>query len=843
MTTTTTTVPNTPTSTTITESTAPHGDRYDAIAVESKWRDRWAQDQLYRAPDPAEWDPNKPKWYALTMFPYPSGDIHVGHWYAMVPADAAARYRRMTGHTVLFPMGFDAFGLPAERAAIRRDIHPYTWTMGNIERMRGQIQTMGTMFDWSREVITCQPDYYKWNQWFFVRLFKHGLAYRAKAPVWWDPEAQTVLANEQVIDGKSEYTGAEVYRRDLEQWFFRITDYAEELLDFSKLDWPERTKTLQRNWIGRSTGAAVTFHTEGGDPLEVFTTRPDTLWGATFMVLAPEHPLVDKITTPEQRGAVEQYKEATSRETEIDRQNTEKEKTGAWTGAYAINPVNGARVPIWIADYVLVTYGTGAIMAVPAHDERDLQFARKYGLDVIVVVQPGGGTFDAATMTEAYPGDGRMVNSGPLNGIATGESKAAAISWLETKGIGRARVTYRLRDWLISRQRYWGTPIPMIYTQDGQIVPVPESDLPVLLPPDAAFRATGESPLRTHPGFANTVSPIDGTPARRETDTMDVFMDSAWYMYRYVSPHFDEGTEAGPIDPKHKAWLPVDLYTGGIEHATMHLLYARFFAKAARDMGIIDFDEPFTRLFHQGIILGPDGNRMSKSRGNVINPDDYVLKDGTDIYRLALMFRSPWEMGGPWQESNVDGARRFVGRAWGAVEAVPDTSAGEAAAEDVRALRRVTHQTIRKATHDMETFGFNTMVSALMEFVNALIKARETDVVQTAAYREATEMLALMLAPIAPHLAEEMWARLGQPYSVHQQSWPQWDPDLARDEEVTIPVQVNGKVRDRLTAAPDATEETLRAAALASPRVQELLSGREPKKVIVVPGRLVNIVG
>lgn len=839
MTTTTTTTPTNPE----TEGGATRTDRYDATAVERKWRDRWEQDQLFRAPNPDQWDPNKPKWYALTMFPYPSGDIHVGHWYAMVPADAAARYRRMTGHTVLFPMGFDAFGLPAERAAVRRNVHPYTWTMDNIARMRGQIKMMGTMFDWSREVITCQPDYYKWTQWFFVRLFKHGLAYRAKAPVWWDPEAQTVLANEQVIDGKSEYTGAEVYRRDLEQWFFRITNYAEELLDFSKLDWPERTKTLQRNWIGRSTGAAVTFHTEGGDPLEVFTTRPDTLWGATFMVLAPEHPLVDKITTPEQRAAVEAYKTATSKETEIDRQSTEKEKTGVWTGAFAVNPVNGARVPIWIADYVLVTYGTGAIMAVPAHDERDLQFARKYGLPVIVVVQPVDGGLDAATMTEAYPGDGRMVNSGPLDGIATGESKTAAIRWLEAKGLGQSRVTYRLRDWLISRQRYWGAPIPMIYTQDGQVVPVPERDLPVLLPTDAAFKPSGESPLKTHASFVNTVSPIDGTPARRETDTMDVFMDSAWYLFRYVSPHFDAGPEAGPINPADRPWLPVDLYTGGVEHATMHLLYARFFTKACRDMGIVDFDEPFVRLYHQGIILGPDGNRMSKSRGNVINPDDYVFKDGTDIYRLALMFRSPWEQGGPWQESNVDGARRFVGRAWGVIEAIPETSTGEADKDDVRALRRATHQTIRKVTHDMETFGFNTAISALMEFVNALTKARETNVLHTPAYHEAVEMLALLLAPTAPHLAEEMWARLGKPYSVHQQSWPSWDPDLARDEEVTIPVQVNGKVRDRLTAAPDATEEMLRAAALASPRVQELLGGREPKKVIVVPGRLVNIVG
>lgn len=839
-----TTTTDTPTTTITTSAQGERADRYDATSIERKWQVRWEQDKLYRAPDPATWNPERPKWYALTMFPYTSGDIHIGHWYAMAPSDVAARYRRMTGHTVMFPIGFDAFGLPAEEAAIRRNIHPHTWTLNNVERMRGQIKTMGAMFDWSREVVTCLPDYYKWTQWFFLRLYTHGLAYRAKAPVWWDPEAQTVLANEQVIDGKSERTGAEVYRRDLEQWFFRITDYAEELLDFSKIDWPERTKTLQRNWIGKSTGAQVAFRTEQSDDLiEVFTTRPDTLWGATFMVLAPEHPLVEEITTPEQRAAVEQYKAQTARTTEIDRQSTEKEKTGVWTGAYAINPVNRARVPIWIADYVLVTYGTGAIMAVPAHDQRDFTFARKYGLPVIAVVQPPDGTLDGATMTEAYPGEGRMMNSGPIDGTPTGESIIRTIAWLEAKGMGRAKVTYRLRDWLISRQRYWGAPIPMIYTQDGQIVPVPEKDLPVLLPEDAQFKPTGESPLRYHEGFYNTVSPIDGTPARRETDTMDTFMDSSWYQFRFASPHFEEGPERGPIDPAKKAWLPVDQYTGGVEHAVMHLLYVRFFTKACRDMGIVDFDEPMVRLYNQGIILGPDGNRMSKSRGNVINPDDYVSKYGTDVYRLALMFRSPWDMGGPWQDSNVSGAERFIQRAWTVFLSLPETTDRTAPNTEVHALRRLTHQTIHKVTHDLETFGFNTMVSTLMEFVNGLMKARDTAVVGTPAYREAIEMLALLLAPAAPHIAEEMWERLGKPYSVHTQPWPAWDADLAKEEEIVIPIQINGKVRDRLTVAPGMSEDALRAVALSSPRVQELLGGREPKKVIVVPDRMVNIVG
>ncbi len=828
---------------TTTDTPGERTDRYDAVPVEQKWRERWERDEIYRAPDPADWDPKKPKWYALTMFPYTSGDLHIGHWYAMVPPDVGARYRRMTGHTVMFPIGFDAFGLPAEEAAIKRNIHPHTWTLNNVARMRGQLKTMGAMFDWSREVVTCLPDYYKWTQWFFLRLYKHGLAYRAKAPVWWDPAAQTVLANEQVIDGRSERTGAEVYRRDLEQWFFRITNYAEELLDFSKVDWPERTKAMQRNWIGKSTGATIVFRTEAGEPLEVFTTRPDTLWGATFMVIAPEHPLVEQLTTPERRAEVERYRTQTAKVSEVDRQSTEKEKTGVWTGGYAINPANGERVPVWIADYVLVTYGTGAIMAVPSGDQRDFLFARKYGLPVRVVVQPPGGHLDGDTMTEAYADAGTMVNSGPLDGLTTETSKARAIEWLEAHGAGSAKITYRMRDWLISRQRYWGAPIPMIYTQDGQIVPVPERDLPVLLPEDAQFRPTGESPLRYHEGFYNTVSPIDGTPARRETDTMDVFMCSSWYQFRYASPHFDMGPELGPIDPAMKAWLPVDQYSGGIEHAVMHLLYVRFFTKAARDMGIVDFDEPMIRLFNQGIILGEDNEKMSKSRGNVINPDDYVLKYGADVYRLALMFRSPWDMGGPWQSGTVPGVNRFVQRAWAVVDAVSPVSDGDgdAPAAEIAALRRLTHQTIRAVSKDMETFGFNTMIASLMEFVNGLTKAHA--LVGTAAYREGVETLALLVAPSAPHLAEEMWARLGNTYSVHQQSWPEWDPDLAREAEIVIPVQINGKVRDRITVAAGTDDATLRATALASPRVQEILGGREPKKVIIVPERMVNIVG
>ncbi len=811
--------------------------RYEPRAIERKWQARWHADELYRTPD----DDPRPKWYALTMFPYPSGDLHIGHWYAMSPSDAHARFMRMRGHNVLFPMGFDSFGLPAENAAIKRHVHPAEWTASNIERMREQLRAMGTMFDWTREVVTSSPEYYRWTQWWFLQLLSHDLAYKKQAAVWWCPNDQTVLANEQVLDGKCERCGAVVAKRDLEQWFFRITRYADELLDFSGLEWPEQVQTMQRNWIGRSEGAELRFGLDapGADTEEirVFTTRPDTVYGVTFFVLAPEHPLVARITTDEQRDAVRAYVEATSRETEIDRLSTEREKTGVFTGAYVINKFNGERVPVWIADYVLLTYGTGAVMGVPAHDQRDFEFAKKYGLSIIPVFQHPD--WDGGELTQALGHGGRMINSGPFNGTPDEEAIAAVTRYAEERGFGAGTVSYRLRDWLISRQRMWGAPIPIIYCDEHGAVPVPEHDLPVLLPDDAEFRPTGESPLTYHEGFLHTTCPRCGKPARRETDTMDTFMCSSWYQMRYIDPHNGER----PFSREQaRRWLPVDQYTGGAEHAVMHLLYTRFFTKAARDMGVVEFDEPMRRLFNQGQILGPDGQRMSKSRGNVIAPDDQVERWGADTFRAYLMFLGPWELGGPYDPSGITGVHRWLNRAWN----VATGDAGTASlpgAPPTRDLRRWTHKTIAKVTEDIANFRFNTMVAALMEFTNYLTKTRESgEPVDAVAWDDALASLVLMMAPSTPHIAEELWARLGRPYSVHTQSWPEFDPALAMEDEAEVAVQVNGKVRDRLLLPRDAAEDVARERALASEAVAAHVAGKDIARVIYVPNRLLNIV-
>ena len=817
---------------------AVRSERYDPQAIELKWQRIWEETRLYEVQE----DPQRPKWFHVTMYPYPSGDLHIGHWYAMTPSDAVARFRRMLGYNVLFPMGFDAFGLPAENAAIKRGVHPFTWTMANIERMRGQMRSMGTMFDWTREIITCLPEYYRWNQWLFLQLLKNGVAYRANAPVWWCPHCQTVLANEQVVAGRCERCDTEVYRRDLEQWFYRITRYADELLRYDDIEWPERVRTMQRNWIGRSEGARARFSAESGDDIEVFTTRPDTLWGATFIVLAPEHPLVDKLTTDDRREQVTEYVTQARRQSEIERMSTEKEKTGVFIGAFAENPVNGARVPIWIADYVLTGYGTGAIMAVPAHDQRDFEFARKFGLPITVVIQPEGEALDGSTMTEAYPGEGVMVNSGAFDGTPTADRAAitGVITWLEAEGNGRGEVTYRLRDWLISRQRYWGTPIPIIYCPEHGVVPVPEDQLPVVLPEDAEFTPTGQSPLITHEAFVNTTCPICGGPAKRETDTFDTFIDSSWYQYRFLSPHDDRQ----PIDPDQVAyWAPVDQYTGGIEHAVLHLLYARFFTKAMRDIGLLNFDEPFVRLCNQGMILGEDNEKMSKSRGNVVDPDDLVAQLGADVVRLYLMFIAPWEQGGPWNSRNISGIERFVRRVWTIFadarrnEFVPD-------GDDATALevRRITHRTIKAVSEDLAGFHFNTMIARLMEFVNALTPLKDSPVSGTMAWRAALESLALMLAPSAPHLAEELWERLGGSYSVHTQRWPEFDPELAKEDVFDLVLQVNGKVRDRVLVPLGISEERAVELATASARVREFTEGHTIRRVIFVQNKLVNVV-
>jgi leucyl-tRNA synthetase len=812
--------------------------RYDPAEIEPRWQARWEADRLYEA----RIDPSRPKLYFLTMLPYTSGDLHFGHWFPMAPSDARARYLRMRGYNVMFPIGFDAFGLPAENAAIQRNIHPKEWTYKNIDNMRRQLRTIGAMFDWSREAVSCDPEYYRWTQWFFVQFFKNDLAYKKMAPVDWCPHCNTTLAREQVIGENRvcERCKTPVIKKDLEQWFFRITRYAEELLNFDGIDWPEPIKVAQTNWIGRSEGARVAFATETGDPIEVFTTRPDTLWGATFMVLAPEHALVQKLTTPAQAKAVDAYVHQTLRQSDIQREAADKEKTGVFTGGYALNPVNGERIPVWIADYVLPTYGTGAIMAVPAHDQRDFEFARKFGLEVRpVILPPGVESLDGATMTEALPAYGAMINSGPLSGTPAETAIERTIAHLRERGLGEKAVSYRLRDWLISRQRYWGAPIPIVYCPEHGQVSMPEDQLPVLLPDDVEWRPTGESPLKLHPTWKNTTCPICSRPAERETDTMDTFMCSSWYHLRYLSPHYDQG----PFDPaEYNYWMPVDTYTGGAEHATMHLLYTRFFHKALRDLGIAEGHEPMLQLRNQGHILGPDGQRMSKSRGNVIAPDALVRAHGSDALRAYLMFAYRWEEGGPWNTGNVQGVVRWLNRLWSLVLALQGAVPSAGDPEKARALRRKVHQTIRQVSMDLERFEFNTVVSALMELTNAIAEARDGGLAGDPAMSEALETILLLAAPVTPHIAEELWSRLGKPYSIHNQPWPQFDPEVARVEEITLVLQVNGKVRDRITVPADISEEQARKAALASEAVRRLLAGKRPRQVIVVPGRLVNIV-
>ncbi len=821
-------------------------ERYNPTTIEPRWQAQWADTDLYHVEMQAG---GRPPYYFLTMLPYPSGDLHIGHWFTMAPSDTRARYLRMRGYNVFFPIGFDAFGLPAENAAIKRNIDPKIWTYANMDNMRKQFKSMGAIFPWDHEVITCAPEYYRWNQWFFVQFFKRGLAYRKFAPVDWCPSCNTTLAREQVVgdDRRCERCDTPVIKRDLHQWLLKITAYAEELLDFSKMEWPERVETLQRNWIGRSEGAEVVFQAERptGDPalITVFTTRPDTLGGATFLVLAPEHPLVAELTVSAQAEAVAAYITQTGRQTEIDRLAEDKEKTGVPLGAVAVNPVNGERIPIWIADYVLVSYGTGAIMAVPAHDQRDFEFARKYDLPIVPVITPAPGVAlpDAAAMTAAYKGDGGVLaHSGPLDGTPAGsgegQSVKAAIAYLTAQGRGQGAVTYRLRDWLVSRQRYWGTPIPILYCPQCGEVPVPEDQLPVLLPDDVDFRPTGESPLKLHPTWRFTTCPQCGGPAERDTDTMDTFVDSSWYHYRYLSPHYTEG----PFDPALAHWLPVAQYTGGIEHAVMHLLYTRFWTKAMRDLGLVTVDEPMTRLFNQGIILGPDGARMSKSRGNVIDPDDLVGQYGADAVRCFLMFIGPWDQGGPWNPRGMEGIIRWLNRVWTlATDPTRNEKQPDNAQNSELILRRL-HQTIRDVGADTEAFGFNTAVSAMMELTNVLMKAR-AELAGSPVWDEAIRTLLLLLAPYAPHLAEELWARRGLPYSIHNQPWPVWDAVLATEDTIEIPIQINGKVRDKLQVPAGADAAALEAAALAGPRITELLEGKPVRRVIVVPGKLVNI--
>ena len=810
---------------------------YKPEEIEPKWQKQWEDDGLYQA----DIDQDVPKFYALTMLPYPSGDLHIGHWYAMSPSDARARYKRMQGYNVMFPMGFDAFGLPAENAAIQRGIHPKVWTERNIDNMRRQLKSMGAMIDWRREAVSSDPSYYKWSQWFFLQFFKNGLAYQKEAPVDFCPHCNTTLAREQVQgeDRHCERCKTPVIKKSLEQWFFRTTRYADELLDFSGIDWPEQVQTLQTNWINRSEGASVVFKTESGDPIEVFTTRPDTLWGATFMVLAPEHPLVQEVTTPEQAEVVAAYQAQAERMGDIQRETLDREKTGVFTGGYAINPVNDARIPIWIADYVMMSYGTGAIMAVPAHDQRDFEFARKFDLPIVVVIQPPNeAPLTSDEMEAAVPAVGEMVNSGPLTGTPGEAAFSRATAYIEEKGVGKHAVNYRLRDWLISRQRYWGAPIPIIHCSECGAQPVPEEDLPVELLEDIEWLPTGESPLKLDPNWRFTTCPNCGGEAERETDTLDTFMCSSWYHLRYLSPDYDQY----PFDPQeYDYWMPVDTYTGGIEHATMHLIYTRFFHKACRDLGITRGDEPMLQLRNQGMVLGEDHEKMSKSRGNVIAPDNLVAEYGADAVRAYLMFFARWELGAPWNSSGIEGSIRWLRKVWFTFLEPPVTSrtVGEG---DLRKLRRKVHQTLKSVTNDFETFNFNTIVSSLMELLNEMTVAKAVGAFGTPDWLEAVDIYLRMLAPVCPHIAEELWVRTGHEYSIHLQSWTQVDEEAAKEEQITLIVQINGKLRDRLIVPADISETDAKAAALESESIQGHLTGKTPKKVIYVPGRLVNIV-
>jgi len=815
--------------------------RYNPKEIEKKWQTSWEAEQLYHAPD----DSPKTKFYHLVMLPYPSGDLHMGHWYNYSPFDAYGRFMRMQGYNVMQPMGFDAFGLPAENAAIKRGVQARTWTLANIDKMRRQLRSMGAQWDWDREIVSCLPDYYKWTEWLFLQFYKHGLAYRTKAPANWCPGCNTTLANEQVLpNGTCERCGSMVIRKEIDQWLLKITNYAEELLDFSGIEWPEKTVTMQRNWIGRSEGAEIRFFTEIAgkrEEIPVFTTRPDTIYGATFFVLAPEHPWVEKITTPEHKAEVDAYVDHARHMTEIERMSTEKEKTGVFTGGYITNPVSGEQVPVWIADYVLMGYGSGAIMGVPAHDQRDFEFARKFGIPICEVIRPEGeAPGDPATWSEAKEHLGVMVNSGPFNGVPADEAIARVTRYLEEQGTGRFMVTYRLRDWLISRQRYWGAPIPIVYCPEHGTVPVPEEQLPVLLPENVHFKPTGESPLRYEPEFLNTTCPICGGPATREVDTMDTFICSSWYFLRYADPH---NSEQAWSQEAMQRWLPVDQYVGGAEHAVMHLLYARFFVKALRDMGHLHFGEPFLRLYHQGTVLGPDGQKMSKSRGNVEAPDAYVEKYGADTVRCYMMFMGPFDQGGSFKAENLEGVWRFLNRFWSLVNEswTPGPVSSKETSES-SAIERLRNKTIKRVTEDLSVFHFNTALAALMECNNALIKQQNEPVARSAAFRNTLETMMQLLAPMAPHIAEELWHVTGHTGSIHLTSWPAYDEALTRDETFTLVVQVNGKVRERIEVPTGIAENEVRKLALGNPRVASFIGDATVRNIIYVPGRLVNIV-
>ena len=807
--------------------------RYNPKQIEPKWQKIWEESAIYKV-DMARTDD---KYYVIPMLPYPSGDLHIGHWYNFAPTDTVARFRRMLGQNVLTTVGFDAFGLPAENAAIKRGIQPAVWTHSNIETMTKQLKQIGASYDWSHSLATCDPDYYRWNQWLFLQLYKADLAYRAKREVNWCPKDQTVLANEQVIgdDNVCERCGTPVIQKEMEQWFFKITDYTERLLtDLDSVEWPEKVKTMQVNWIGKSQGALIDFAVDGHDKkIQVFTTRPDTIYGATYMVLAPEHPLAQKITSDERQTRVAKYIEETSHKTELERKEGEKHKTGTFTGAFAINPMTKQKIPIWIADYVLAGYGAGAIMAVPAHDERDYEFAKKFELPVQkVITKPK--TFDGF-----YAGEGVLVNSGKYDGLNSAEAREKIVTDMAKDKVAKEQTNYKLRDWLISRQRYWGTPIPIVYCDKCGIQPVPEDQLPVILPEDVEFELSGRSPLMEREDFVNTQCPSCSGPAKRETDTMDTFVCSSWYFLRYLDNKNSKSLFDSELINK---WMPMDHYIGGIEHAILHLLYARFITKFLHDKHGLAFEEPFKKLTNQGIILGPDGQKMSKSKGNVVSPDEQVTSYGADSLRLYLMFMGPYEQGGPYSLGGIAGTRRFLDRLWTLAEEFADSTAPVNKSQDLE-ITAATHKTIKKVTQDLEKLDFNTAIAAMMSLINQLYKFKaEKEISKSGGWRFTLETLAQLLAPFAPHIAEELWNNLGHETSVHVSAWPNWDDKLVAEEVITLAVQINGKVRSEIVVEVGISEAEALDAAKADAKIATLLNGKTIKKQIYVPGRLVSLV-
>ncbi|MEG2353516.1 MAG: leucine--tRNA ligase [Clostridium sp.] len=803
--------------------------------VDKKWQDKWEKTNLYKFDKDNEGE----KLYVLEMFSYPSGSqLHAGHWFNYGPVDSWARYKKMRGFNVFQPMGFDAFGLPAENFAIKTGVHPKDSTEKNIIKMKEQLKAMGAMFNWDNEILTCDPNYYKWTQWLFLKLYEKGLAYRKKAPVNWCPSCNTVLANEQVLDGACERCSTEVTKKELTQWFLKITDYAEELLSkIDDLDWPEKTKSMQKHWIGKSTGAEVTFKISNSDlDFSVFTTRPDTLFGVTYVVFAPENELVDRLTTPDNRSAVEHYKESSKKQSDIERQSITREKTGVFTGSYAINPINGREVPIWVADYVLNTYGTGAVMAVPAHDERDYAFATKYTLPIEQVID--------GSEELPHTGSGSLINSGEFNGITERQGKKSIVNKLEELKSGTCKTNFRLRDWLVSRQRYWGAPIPMIHCDKCGIVPVPEDQLPVELPYDVEFAPDGKSPLGKCKDFLHTTCPKCGGAASREADTLDTFVCSSWYYLRYPD---NKNTEM-PFDPTLiNELLPVDKYVGGPEHACMHLLYARFITKALRDMGYLNFDEPFKSLTHQGLILGPDGLKMSKSKGNTISPDDYISLYGADVFRMYLMFGFGYTEGGAWSDDGIKSIGRFIDRIErtldGFIEELNNGTNNKTTIDSAeKELNFWRHSSIKAVTSDIEILQFNTAIARIMELLNALSKYAKEDIKNHELLKCTLVDFIKILAPFAPHFSEEKWESLGLNFSVFNESWPEYDEKALIKDEVEIAIQINGKIKARINVASDLNEDGIKEASLSNCDITSALEGKTVRKVIVIKGRLVNIV-